>query len=131
MIDCCLCWCGDLVQERHGDLTPGLSGHQLAGTNVVDSKWRLLTGSTVLYSLGLQCHFRLLTSWARRYWLSGEEGGPTFLYSATSSDRQALTIHNSLCVNRIMCNETARQTEAQPACFKTGEGAKGKHCKEH
>jgi len=41
--------------------TPGRSGHQLANTNVVDGKWRLLTGSTVLYSLGLQRHFRLLT----------------------------------------------------------------------
>jgi len=50
--------------------------------------------STVLCSLGLQRHFRLLTPWARRYWLSGEEGGPTFPYSMTSSDRQALTIHN-------------------------------------
>jgi len=58
---CCLCWCGDLVQERHGDLPPGRSGHQLADTNVVNSKWRLLTGSTVLYGLGLQRHFRLLT----------------------------------------------------------------------
>jgi len=73
---CCLCWRGDLAQERHGDLPPGRSGHQLADTNVVDSKWRLLTSSTVLYSLGLQRHFRLLTPWVRRYWLSAEEGGP-------------------------------------------------------
>jgi len=58
---CCLCWRGDLVQERHGDLPPGRSGHQLADTNVVDGKWGLLMGSTVLYSLGLQRHFRLLT----------------------------------------------------------------------
>jgi len=56
--------------------TPGRSGHQLADTDVVDSKWRLLINSTALYSLGLQRHFRLLTSWAKRYWLSGEEGGP-------------------------------------------------------
>jgi len=91
---CCLCWRGDLVQEWHVDLPPGRSGHQLADTNVVDSKWRLLTSSTVLYSLGLQHRFRLLTPWAKRYWLSEEEGGgPTFPYSATSSDRQALTIH--------------------------------------
>ena len=69
------CWRGDLVQERHGDLPPGRSGHQLADTNVVDSKWRLLTGSTVLYNLGLQRHFRLLTPWDKRYWLSGDEGG--------------------------------------------------------
>ena len=47
----------------------------LADTNVVDSKWRLLMGSTVLYSLGLQRHFCLLTPWAKRYLLSGEEGG--------------------------------------------------------
>jgi len=74
--------------------TPGHSGHQLTDTNVVDGKWRLLINSTALYSLGLQRHFRLLMSWAERYWISGEEGGgPTFPYSATSSDRQALTIH--------------------------------------
>jgi len=72
---CCLRWRGDLVQERHGDLLPVRLGHQLADTNVVDSKWRLLISSTALYSLGLQRHFRLLTSWAKRYWLSGEEGG--------------------------------------------------------
>jgi len=41
--------------------TPGHSGHQLADTNVVDGKWRLLTDSTVVYSLGLQRHFHLLT----------------------------------------------------------------------
>jgi len=80
--------------------SPGCWGHQLADTNVVDSKWRLLMSSTVLYSLGLQRHFRLLTPWAKRYWLSGEEGGPTFPYSATSSDRQALTIHREQQVRK-------------------------------
>jgi len=72
---CCLHMRGNLVQERHGNLSPGRSGHQLADTNVVDSKWCLLISTTALYSLGLQRHFRLLTSLAKRYWLSGEEGG--------------------------------------------------------
>lgn len=31
---------------------------------------------------------------------------------------------NSLCVNRIMCNEAARLTEAQPVWFKTSQGVK-------
>ena len=52
--------------------TPGRSGRQLTDTNVVDGKWPLLVGSTALYSLGLQCHFRLLMSQAKCYWLSGE-----------------------------------------------------------
>jgi len=76
---CCLCWRGDLVLERHNDLPPGRSGHQLADTNVVDSKWHLLTSSTVLYSLGLRRNFLLLTPWARRYWLSGEEEEGAYL----------------------------------------------------
>ena len=42
--------------------TPGRSGHQLTDTNVVDGKWRLLVSSAAFYSLGLQHHFRLLTS---------------------------------------------------------------------
>jgi len=77
--------------------SPGHSGHQLADTNVVDGKWHLLINNTALYGLGLQRHFHLLTSQAERYWLSGEEGGgPTFPYSATSSNGHALTIHNPL-----------------------------------
>jgi len=58
---------------------PGRSGHQLADTNVVDGKWRLLINNTALYGLGLQRHFHLLTSQAERYWLSGEEGGGPYL----------------------------------------------------
>jgi len=53
----------------------GTARRQIPGCldiNVVDGKWRLLVGSTALYSLGLQCHFRLLTSQAKCYWLSGE-----------------------------------------------------------
>jgi len=69
---------------------------------VVDGKWRLLINNTALYSLGLQHHFRLLTSRVKRYWLLGEGGGhTTFPYSATSSDRQALTTHTHHCSFQI------------------------------
>jgi len=93
--NCCLRRRGDLVQGQLGDPPLGRSGHQLADTNVVDSKWRLLINNAALYSLGLQHHFSLLTSRAKRYWLSGEGGDSTFPYSATSSDRQALTTHRN------------------------------------
>ena len=90
---CRLRWRGDLVQGRLGDPPLGRSGHQHADSNVVDGKWRLLINNTALYSLGLQHHFRLLTSLVKCYWLLGEGGDTTFPYSATSSDRQALTTH--------------------------------------
>ena len=72
---CRLRWRGDLVQGRLGDPPLGRSGHQHADTNVVDGKWRLLINNTALYSLGLQHHFRLLTSQVKCYWLLGEGGG--------------------------------------------------------
>ena len=90
---CRLRWRGDLVQGRLGDPPLGRSGHQHADTNVVDDKWRLLINNTALYSLGLQHHFRLLTSRVKCYWLLGQGRDTTFPYSATSSDCQALTTH--------------------------------------
>ena len=72
---CRLRWRGDLVQGRLGDPPLGRLGHQHADTNVVDGKWRLLINNTALYSLGLQHHFRLLTSRVKHYWLLGEGGG--------------------------------------------------------
>ena len=90
---CCLGWRGDLVQERHGD-------HSQAARAIGSQTpmWWMANGVYCrvaqryiawVYSITSVCLRRGLNT------IGYPERGPVFPYSATSSDRQALTIHIS------------------------------------
>ena len=111
----CLRWRGNLVQERHGD--------QPQAARAISSQTPMWwTANGVYWWVGQHyiAWVYSITSVCLRHRLNTigyPERGPIFPYSATSSDRQALTIHTLQPASSFKANFSGWYTKAKPVFF--------------